>query len=130
MARRSESAPQDMSAGLDPDTVQAGLRRAWTRASSTRWTPANPALGQCSATALVVQAAHGGELLKTRVAFEGDEAWHFYNRISGARFDFTAEQFATPIRYDDLPASEAETLADTSPAQVAALAAAFTAADR
>lgn len=76
----------------------------------------------------MVRAAHGGELLKTRVAFEGTEAWHFYNRIDGTRLDFTAEQFAAPIRYDDLPATEAEALADTSPAQVATLAAAFRAA--
>lgn len=108
--------------------MQARLRRAWSSASSTRWTPANPALGQCSATALVVRAAFGGDLLKTLVRFEGAAAWHFYNRIGGARFDFTAGQFAGPIGYDDQPATEAEALADTSPAQVAALTAAFSAA--
>jgi hypothetical protein len=73
----------------------------------------------------VVQAAHGGEVLRTRVPFEGAEAWHVYNRIGGQRFDFMAEQFDAPIRYDDLPATKAEALTDSSPAQVAALAAAF-----
>jgi hypothetical protein len=52
----------------------------------------------------------GGELLKTRVA----DAWHFYNRIDGRRWDLTVSQFATPIGYDDLPSSRQEALADTS----------------
>jgi hypothetical protein len=108
--------------------VQARRRRAWSRASSSRWTPGNPALCQCSATALVVQGAFGGEILKTRVPFEGGEAWHFYNRIGGRCFDVTAEQFAAPVTDEDLPASEAEALRDTSEPQVAEPAAAFRAA--
>jgi hypothetical protein len=105
--------------------VQARLRRAWSLRSSGKWRADNPALGQCSVTALVVRAAFGGEILKTLVPFDGGAAWHFYNRVEGRCFDFTAEQFAAPIRYDDVPATEAETLADTSPAQVAHLSAAF-----
>lgn len=106
---------------MNPGDVQARLARSWSRASARQYTPENPALGQCSATALVVQAAYGGELLKTRVG----EAWHFYNRIDGVAHDFTAAQFAVPIRYDDVSATHDEALADTSPEQVAALAEAF-----
>lgn len=72
-----------------------------------------------------MQAAYGGEILKTLVPFEGRTAWHFYNRIDGAKFDFTAEQFSAPIAYEDLLATEAEALIDTSSAQVAALAEEF-----
>jgi hypothetical protein len=111
--------------GFDAEQVQARLARSWSAASSRRWTRGNPALGQCSATALVVQAEYGGEILKTRMPFEGGLAWHFYNRVGGVAHDFTAAQFAAPIVYDDQPATVDETLADTTPEQVAALAEAF-----
>ena len=78
------------------------LTRAWSSETSSTWRRDNPACGQCSVTALVVQDVLGGELLKTRVA----GAWHFCN--------LTVGQFATPIGYDDLPSSRQEALADTS----------------
>ena len=109
----------------DAEALRARLRRAWSARSSARWRAENPALGQCSATALVVQAALGGEILKTLVDFEGGHAWHFYNRIAGRAHDFTASQFALPIGYSDTPATRGEALADTSEQQVAALSAAF-----
>ena len=61
-------------------------------------------------TALVVQDALGGDILKTDV----DGAWHFYNRIDGRRWDFTISQFERPISYDDLPSDRDEALSDTS----------------
>jgi hypothetical protein len=104
-------------AGFDPDAALAWLRGAWSAESSTRWTPANPAAGQCSATALLLHRLHGLQLLKTRLP----EGWHFYNARNGMRLDLTADQFSAPVLYDDLPATAAEALADTSEAQVAAL---------
>jgi hypothetical protein len=93
-----------------PVLLYRRLTKAWSSETSGRWQPDNPACGQCSVTALVVQDVLGGELLKTRVA----DAWHFYNRIDGRRWDLTVSQFATPIGYDDLPSSRQEALADTS----------------
>ena len=107
--------------GFEPQQVQARLARSWSSASSTRYTPENPALGQCSATALVVQKVFGGALLKTRVG----EAWHGYNRIGGVAYDFTAAQFLSPLAYDDVPTTRDEALADTSERQLAVLAEAF-----
>jgi hypothetical protein len=86
------------------------LREAWSMETSGTWRSDNPAAGQCSVTALVVQDELGGEILKTDV----DGAWHFYNRIDGRRVDFTMSQFASPIGYDDLPSNRQEALADTS----------------
>jgi hypothetical protein len=93
-----------------PVELYRRLTRAWSIETSGKWRRDNPACGQCSVTALVVQDVLGGELLKTRVA----GAWHFYNRIDGRRWDLTSSQFATPIGYDDLPSSRQEALADTS----------------
>ena len=86
------------------------LRAAWSTATGGKWRPDNPAAGQCSVTALVVQDELGGDILKTDV----DGAWHFYNRIDGRRIDFTMSQFDSPIGYDDLPSNRQEALADTS----------------
>ena len=100
-----------------PVELYRRLARAWSSDSSGKWREDNPACGQCSVTALVVQDVLGGEILKTRVS----GAWHFYNQIEGRRWDLTVSQFATPIGYDDLPSSRQEALADTSRQQYAAL---------
>ncbi len=97
--------------------ILAALRRCWSLETSTRWTPDSPARGQCSVTALVIQDLCGGEILKTRVGTD----WHFYNLAGGSRLDFTAAQFETPVCYEDLHASRAEAMADTTPAQYHAL---------
>lgn len=106
---------------FDAKLVSAKLRRAWSSATSSRWTTDNPANGQCSVTALLLHERFGGELLKTRIG----AADHFYNRIAGQRVDLTADQFADPITYDDLPATVDEALADTSTVQLDALRAAY-----
>ena len=96
--------------------ITAFVRRltgAWSAQTARGWREDDPARGQCSVTALVAQDLFGGEILKTRVG----AAWHFYNRIEGVRHDFTASQFAAPVAYDDVAATRAETLADTSPGQ-------------
>jgi len=65
------------------------FRSAWSTATGGKWRPDNPACGQCSVTALVLQDFLGGEILKTSV--EGQ--WHFYNRVAGQRLDLTDTQF-------------------------------------
>ncbi len=106
-----------MSPSLGIEELETRLRTAWSAQTSTKWSAQNPARGQCSVTALAVQRLCGGEILKTDTA----EGPHFYNRIDGARRDFTASQFDAPIPYQDLPSGEQEALADTSPAQLSAL---------
>lgn len=41
------------------------LFEAWSEKSSKKYSPANPALGQCGVTALVVNDFLEGEILKT-----------------------------------------------------------------
>jgi hypothetical protein len=100
-----------------PAALAPKCRAAWSTETGGKWRADNPACGQCSVTALVVQDACGGEILKTDV----DGAWHFYNRIDGARWDLTASQFDAPIAYADRPSTRDEALADTSPDKYALL---------
>ncbi|MCO6418222.1 hypothetical protein JYK14_18930 [Siccirubricoccus sp. KC 17139] len=117
-----------MAKGFDVQAALARLHRAWSAATSTTWRPEAPALGQCSVTALLLQDRFGGEILQAPTPWGP----HFYNRIEGARQDLTAAQFAAMGAavppYPDHPASRAEALADTSPAQYAALRQAWDAA--
>jgi hypothetical protein len=96
-----------------PDHLLEILFECWSEQSSTKYTPENPARGQCGVTALVVNDLLGGEILKTPLP----EGWHFYNRIDGKRFDFTASQFSNPIIYTDIPSNREEAFADTNAEQ-------------
>ena len=94
-------------------TLQSALEQAWSIETSTKWLSDDPARGQCSVTALVVQDVLGGELAKTDV----DGAWHFYNFVNGKRLDFSVSQFPNPVSYTDLPTNRDEAFSDTSPEQ-------------
>ena len=52
---------------IDRERVLRTLQKSWSQKTSTKWSAANPASGQCSVTALAVQDRVGGRLLKTRV---------------------------------------------------------------
>jgi len=106
---------------FDPDEVQRTLRKSWSLATAVQWTAENPAAGQCNVTALLVHELFGGDLLKTPLP-AGD---HFYNRIGGRRYDFTASQFSQPIAYTDMPTTRADAERGATSAQSAALKAAF-----
>lgn len=71
------------------------LEEAWSSETSSdpnRWSPANPALGQCAVTALVVQDLLGGELLRGEVG----NVSHYWNILpSGQEVDLTIGQFGT-----------------------------------
>ena len=95
---------------FDFTTLKSALERAWSIETSSKWLPDNPARGQCSVTALVVQDMFGGKILKTDVG----GAWHFYNLIDGERQDFSASQFREGIFYADLPSGRTEAISDTS----------------
>ena len=106
---------------LDPDEVQDALRKAWSSSTANQWTPDNPAAGQCNVTALLVHELFGDDLLKTPLP-AGD---HFYNRIEGRRYDFTASQFDQPIAYTDLPTDRADAELRATHDELAELRAAF-----
>jgi hypothetical protein len=95
------------------ERIRKALFKSWSIDSSSKWVPDNPARGQCSVTALVVNDLLGGEILKTRLP----EGWHFYNRIDGKRVDFTESQFDGPIEYMDILSDRDEALTDTSTVQ-------------
>lgn len=97
------------------------LKKVWSIQSSSLYTPANPAKGQCGVTSLVIQDYLGGEILKTKLP----GGWHFYNLISGERHDFTSSQFSETIMYEDLPSSREEAFLDTNEQQYAYLKEAF-----
>ena len=86
------------------EKVSEVLFQSWSKETSSKWTIANPAKGQCGVTALVVHDFFEGEIMKTMVS----EGWHFYNFINGKRYDFTASQFfeafadTNDIQYDAL----------------------------
>lgn len=106
---------------FDPDDVQRMLRKAWSLATSSQWTADNPAAGQCNVTALLIHELFGGDLLKTPLP-AGD---HFYNRIEGRRYDFTASQFDRPIVYMDLLTDRADAERGATRDQLSELRAAF-----
>jgi hypothetical protein len=106
---------------FDPDEVQSALRKAWSLSTASQWTASNPAAGQCNVTSLLIHELFDGDLLKTPLP-AGD---HFYNRIGGWRYDFTAIQFDQAIAYMDLPADPVEAELGASSDQLAELRAAF-----
>ena len=106
---------------FDPDAVQSALFKAWSLSTASQWTADNPAAGQCNVAALLVHELFGGDLLKTPLP-AGE---HFYNRIEGRRYDFTAIQFDAPIPYMDLPTSRTEAERGATSEQLAELRAAF-----
>jgi hypothetical protein len=112
---------QSKSQKFDEQTIKAILKRCWSRESSSLWTKQNPACGQCSVTALVIQDQFGGRILKTPM----EERWHFYNQIDGKRYDLTIEQFAVLPNYYDLPSNREEAFADTNQNQYGYLSSKF-----
>lgn len=106
---------------FEEETVRQWLRAAWSPESSSLWTEDNPARGQCGVTALVVQDRFGGEIRKTPT----ESGTHFYNYISGQRYDLTAEQFDEQPEYLDLSSNREEAFDDTNPKQYTALSERF-----
>lgn len=97
--------------------MKNALHASWSAASSSKYTPQNPALGQCGVTALVANDILGGDILKTRT----HDMWHFYNKIDDTIIDFTQSQFDTPPKYDHVPSNRQEALDDTHADQYAHL---------
>jgi len=86
--------------------IDRAVRTGWSRdtcdpVDRPDWSPANPALGQCGVTALVLWELLGGELLLAPVvrADGSRQGVHYWNRLAaGIEVDLTREQFTAGER--------------------------------
>ncbi|GAF11075.1 acetyltransferase, GNAT family [Bacillus sp. JCM 19046] len=97
--------------------VSQAVSQAWSSQSSSKWTEANPARGQCGVTAIVVQELLGGDIYKTKLT----DGWHYYNRIEQKRYDLSKSQFQIKLDYSDTPSSREEAWTDTTEQQYRSL---------
>lgn len=85
------------------EDLLAALRCSWSRETSgfpDRWTPGNPACGQCTVSALVIQDYLGGEIQRFIVVDQGAEMWHVASMLpDGVLLDSTASQFTSAPVY-------------------------------
>ncbi|NLP51199.1 hypothetical protein HC179_10835 [Bacillus sp. RO1] len=86
------------------------LFESWSITTSSKWSPENPAKGQCGVTSLVVQDFLGGEIVKTLMP----NGWHFYNKVNGIRYDYTSSQFDKGVNYSDTPSNRSEAFQNTN----------------
>lgn len=109
--------------------VRQALERSWSADTSVCFSPdAFPSYGQCAQTAIVVWETFGGEILRT-TGWHG-KGNHFYNRLNGKRYDFTADQFSMPgysyeLTYEDHQSDVDEAECEALQGQVDALRRAF-----
>ena len=84
------------------EDVERAVRAAWgvdvceDPADVPRWSPSNPARGQCGPTALVVHDLLGGDLVvaEVRHADGSPQGYHWWNVLpDGREVDLTREQF-------------------------------------
>lgn len=80
--------------------IENAIRASWSAETcdpvDLPWSRSNPAKGQCSVTALVLNDLLGGELLlaEVRNADGSRQGVHYWNRLpSGQQIDLTREQF-------------------------------------
>ena len=87
------SSPNRVYSALSLVDLSGIIASAWSKETSadpSRWSPTNPASGQCAVTALVVQDFLGGELLRALVGHVS----HYWNLLpSGRELDLTIGQF-------------------------------------
>jgi hypothetical protein len=114
----TEHGRPDEEGPLTLEVLQAAIRASWSLETcdptdAARWTPANPSLGQCAVTALVVHDLLGGQLLEAEVRHDDGsrQGFHYWNRLAGVDIDLTREQFASsehvqePHLIDRLPSA-------------------------
>ncbi len=88
---------KNMEQGKTDNQLKQRLRSAWSAVTSSdpaRWSPDNPAWGQCAVTCCAVQDQLGGEIVWAEAVLPGGEkVSHYFNKINGQEVDFTREQF-------------------------------------
>ena len=80
------------------EQLRDALRQSWsaaTSAESDAWNADTPSLGQCAATACVVQDVLGGEILwAAAITPDAGRHSHYFNRlVDGSVLDLTYDQF-------------------------------------
>jgi hypothetical protein len=82
------------------EQITAAIRQSWGADTCApedlpRWSPENPARGQCGVTALVVNDLLGGALVVGEVYVDGRRVdYHWWNLLDdGTEVDLTREQF-------------------------------------
>lgn len=114
--------------------IREALLLSWSAETSFCYSKdGSPSYGQCAPTAIVIQENFGGDILKTDgwPRSEGGYGCHFYNRIDGMRYDFTAGQFTEmseytwKIEYKDQSSSVEEAATEASPNQIESMRTAF-----
>lgn len=109
--------------------IRCALESSWSEKTSYCFSiTAAPSYGQCAPTAIVIWETFGGEILKT-------DGWppngrHFYNRIDGKRYDFTADQFemlnySHNVEYKDILSNTEEAATETMDGQIEEMRKAF-----
>jgi hypothetical protein len=94
---------------LTLNALEAAVRASWgpdvcdDPADLPRWSPANPARGQCGPTALVVNDLLGGDLCvaEVRLGDGSQRGYHWWNRLAGVDIDLTLEQFGPDERVQE-----------------------------
>ena len=97
---KQAAAPEAVPTGQKKGSLKAAvsalskaLERAWSQETSfdpERWSADNPAWGQCAVTALIVQDALKGQLVRGTVG----NVEHYWNRLPSGRYiDLTRHQF-------------------------------------
>ena len=85
----------DWPADWTPDDLYGALLHVWCRETCaprlrTRWSEADPTVGQCSVTAFLAQDIFGGDVFGVPLP---DGGIHCYNAVRGSVFDLTDAQF-------------------------------------
>lgn len=108
------------------EKVRRALEKSWSDKTSFCYDPsiAPPSYGQCAQTAVVIFENFGGEILVTDNT-PNMSGRHFYNRINGTRYDFTADQFDISIEYRDILSSKEEAASETFGNQLSEMRRAF-----
>jgi hypothetical protein len=113
--------------------IRQALEQSWSDKTSVCFNPSIAPLsyGQCAPTTIVVFEKFGDEILRTEVRrYDETPIRHFYNRIAGQRYDFTADQFNIPdywreVVYQDIPSTVSEATTEMLPGQLEAMRSAF-----
>ncbi len=80
------------------------------RKDAENWTPQNSALGQCAITALLFNELYGGKIYSGEAE---NGIVHYWNRKHGVKYDFTRQQFSSPLQFRHVRRWEREELLKT-----------------
>jgi hypothetical protein len=91
MAEKKPTVKQPTMDELEQALLKSYDKKTAHRKYKGKWTPENPAYGQCVPTSLLVQHFYGGEIYKHKD--------HYYNFIDGEFVDLSASQLKEPFDY-------------------------------